>query len=156
MKLLQKILTPVDFTDSSMKALQTSIELAGVFNSQISLMHVIADDNIPSEIRKILDEKAKVCFGSDNMPLDPLLGIWSVAAHPIDGIRITAEEALYNFTLGAAYSSFEEDIKGSIEVGKLADFVILDKDILTIKPDEIKNAKVLATIFNGEIVYGKL
>ena len=106
--------------------------------------------------RKILDKQAKVCFGSDNMPLDPLLGIWSVAAHPIDGIRITAEEALYQFTLGAAYSSFEEDVKGSIEVGKLADFVILDKDILAIKPNEIKDTKVLATIFNGKIVYGEL
>ncbi len=109
-----------------------------------------------NRFRKIIDEKTKLCFGSDNMPLDPLLGIWSVAAHPIDDIRISAEEALYHFTLGAAYSSFEENIKGSIEPGKLADFVILDKNILSIDPKEIKETKVLGTIFNGKIVYNKL
>ena len=109
-----------------------------------------------NRFRKILDDNHKVCFGSDNMPLDPLLGIWSVAAHQIEGIRITAAEALYHFTLGAAYSSFEENLKGSIEIGKLADLTILDKDILQIDPDEIKDTKVLATIFNGKIVYNKL
>lgn len=109
-----------------------------------------------NRFRKIIDEKAKLCFGSDNMPLDPLLGIWSVAAHTIEGIRISAKEALYYFTLGAAFSSFEENIKGSIEPGKLADLVILDKDILNIDPKEIKETKVLGTIFNGKIVYDKL
>ncbi len=109
-----------------------------------------------NRFRKIIDEKTKLCFGSDNMPLDPLLGIWSVVAHKIDAIRISAEEALYYFTLGAAYSSFEENIKGSIEPGKLADFVVLDKDILNIDPEEIKETKVLGTIFNGKLVYDKL
>ncbi len=109
-----------------------------------------------NRFRKIIDEKTKLCFGSDNMPLDPLLGIWSVAAHPIDAIRISAEEALYYFTLGAAYSSFEEKIKGSIEIGKLADFVILDQDILNIDPMKIKETKVLGTIFNGKLVFDEL
>jgi hypothetical protein len=106
-----------------------------------------------NNFRKILDAKAKVCFGSDNMPLGPLFGIWSVAAHPIKDIQITAFEALYYFTLGAAYSSFEEEQKGSIEVGKYADLVVLDKDILSIDPEEIKETTVLMTIFDGQVVY---
>ncbi|MCL4280403.1 MAG: amidohydrolase family protein, partial [Ignavibacteriaceae bacterium] len=56
-------------------------------------------------------------------------------------------------TLNSAYASFEEKIKGSIEVGKLADFVVLSDDIFSIDPDEIKNVEVEMTIFNGEIVY---
>ncbi len=108
-----------------------------------------------NNFRMIIDSKAKLCFGSDNMPMSPIFGIWSVAAHPIENIKITVEEALYHFTLGAAFSSFEEDIKGSIEVGKVADFVVLDKDILSINPEEIKDTNVLMTFFNGKIVYEK-
>jgi len=106
-----------------------------------------------NNFRKILDSGAKVAFGSDGMPMDPLFGIWSVAAHPIDAIKITAEEAMYHYTLGAAYSSFEEDVKGSIEVGKVADLVVLDNDILAIDPEKIKDTKVVMTIFDGNIVY---
>jgi len=106
-----------------------------------------------NRFREILDSGAKVCFGSDNMPMNPLFGIWSVAAHPIDKIRITAEEAIYHYTLGAAYGSFEEDIKGSIEPGKIADLVVLDKDIITLDPEKIKDAKVVMTIFGGKLVY---
>ncbi len=53
----------------------------------------------------------------------------------------------------SAYASYEEKIKGSIETGKFADFVVLSDDILTIDPEIIKDAKVEMTVFNGEIVY---
>ncbi|NHJ41380.1 MAG: amidohydrolase [Asgard group archaeon] len=108
-----------------------------------------------NNFRKILDSNAKVCFGSDGMPLSPLFGIWSVVTHPIEDIKITLDEAIYHYTLGAAYSSFEEDIKGSIEIGKLADLVILEENIETINPESIKDVKISMTIFNGEIVYSK-
>jgi len=55
--------------------------------------------------------------------------------------------------LDAAYGAFEEDIKGSIEVGKLADFTIFDHDIMTVPEDEILDTKVAMTIFNGKVVY---
>jgi predicted amidohydrolase YtcJ len=51
------------------------------------------------------------------------------------------------------YGAFEEDIKGSIEVGKYADFTVLDQDIMKIPEDEILNTKVLMTIVNGHVVY---
>ncbi len=55
--------------------------------------------------------------------------------------------------MGGAELSFEEDIKGSIEIGKLADLVVLNEDIFQIQPEKIKDVKVDMTIFNGEIVY---
>ena len=57
------------------------------------------------------------------------------------------------FTINAAYAGFEEDIKGSIEPGKLADLIVLNEDILTVDPDTIKDIAVDYTIVNGEIVY---
>jgi len=64
--------------------------------------------------------------------------------------KLSIEQALYGFTMEGAYASFEENIKGSIEVGKVADFVILSEDITTIEVDEVKNIKVLDTYINGE------
>ena len=67
--------------------------------------------------------------------------------------RLSVEEAVYGFTLGGAYASHEEGIKGSITVGKLADFAVLDKDIFAIDEEEIKNAAVAMTVLNGKVVY---
>ena len=67
--------------------------------------------------------------------------------------RVTAEEAIRIWTLGSAYASYEEDIKGSIEVGKLADFVILSADPTKVDPFTIKDIKVEKTIIGGKIVY---
>jgi predicted amidohydrolase YtcJ len=65
------------------------------------------------------------------------------------------EEALKLYTINAAYAAFEENIKGSIEIGKLADFTVLDRDILTIPSDDIFNMKVEMTIVGGAVVYRK-
>lgn len=65
---------------------------------------------------------------------------------------LTVEEALYGYTMGGAYASFEEDIKGSIEEGKLADMVVLSDNIFEIDPHKIKDVNVEMTIFNGKII----
>ncbi len=67
--------------------------------------------------------------------------------------RISVEEAIRAVTITPAYSTFEEDLKGSIEAGKLADLVVLGRDILTIPPEEIKDIPVLRTMMGGEFVY---
>ena len=64
--------------------------------------------------------------------------------------KISVEDAIKCYTLNAAYASFEEKIKGSIEVGKLADFVVLSGDILTIDPVKIKDVKVTMTVYDGD------
>ena len=117
--------------------------------------------------RSLLDNNVKVVFGSDWFvaPATPLEGIYAaVTRRTIDSAnpegwvpeqKITVEEALKAYTIDAAYSSFEEDIKGSIELGKLADMVIIDSDLTSISPNEIKNAKIDMTIIGGEITYFK-
>ena len=63
------------------------------------------------------------------------------------------EQAIRVFTLGSAYASFEENIKGSIEVGKLADFVVLSRDPTRASPETIKDIEVETTFIGGEMVY---
>ncbi len=117
--------------------------------------------------RSLLKSGAVVAFGTDwpVAPLNPLFGIYAaVTRQTVDGKnpdgwipeeKISVEDAIKCYTLNAAYASYEEKIKGSIEVGKLADFVVLSEDILSIDPGKIKDVKVTMTIFDGEIVYEK-
>ncbi len=67
--------------------------------------------------------------------------------------KITVEEALRAYTSEAAYASFEEDIKGTLQPGMLADFVLIDRDLTAIPPGEIREAKVLRTVVGGKVVY---
>ena len=66
---------------------------------------------------------------------------------------LTREETLKGMTIWAAYANFEEKEKGSIEVGKFADFVILNQDIMKVEGNKIPNSKVVSTYLNGEKVY---
>jgi predicted amidohydrolase YtcJ len=115
--------------------------------------------------KSFLDNDVVLAFGTDwpVAPLNPLLSIYgAVTRRTVDDKnpdgwipeqKISVEEAIKCYTLNAAYATFEEDIKGSIEVGKLADFVVLSDDILTIDPVKIKDVNVEMTIFDGEIIY---
>ena len=69
--------------------------------------------------------------------------------------RVSAETAIRIWTMGSAYASFEEDIKGSIEVGKLADFVVLSKDPTAVPPDGIKDIKVERTYVGGKLAFAR-
>mgnify|MGYP001190378879 CR=1 FL=1 len=113
----------------------------------------------------LLKANATLVFGSDWFvaPPTPLEGIYAaVTRQTLDGKnpdgwvpeqKISVEEALKSYTIRAAYASFEENIKGSIKSGKLADFVILDKNLFEINPAAIRNVKILRTSVGGEFVY---
>ena len=108
--------------------------------------------------RRLLDQEVRIAFGSDcgfcpPWPMNPIFGLWAAIRHPIKGSGITLEEAVRAYTLDAAYSSFEENIKGSLEPGKLADLIILSRDISTIDTDEIKDVTVDLTMVGGKIEY---
>jgi hypothetical protein len=118
--------------------------------------------------RTLLDNGAKIAFGSDwpVEPLDPMRGLYSaVTRKNIEGDfpeggwfpeqRLTMEEAIKLFTSGSSYASFEEDIKGTLEPGKLADMVVLTKDLFTIAPKEILTTEAAYTILGGRIVFEK-
>jgi len=112
--------------------------------------------------RSLLDNGATLAFGSDWFvaPPMPLEGIYAaVTRQTLDGgnpegwtpeEKITLEEALKAYTIDAAYTSFEEDIKGSLEVGKLADFVVLSRDLFSVDAEEIDNVTVLYTFVGGQ------
>ena len=93
-------------------------------------------------------------------PYEPLLGIQScVTRTDINGKlwgpsqRISSDDALRIYTRNGAYASFEENIKGSIEVGKLADFVILEEDLTKVDPFTIKDIKIIQTVVGGRTTY---
>ncbi|HEU4401838.1 MAG TPA: amidohydrolase [Candidatus Polarisedimenticolia bacterium] len=117
-------------------------------------------------IGSLLRSGAVVAFGSD----------WSVSsANPLEEMevavtrmgdagqtttpfipeeRIDLPSALAGFTINAAYVNFQEDTSGSVETGKLADLIVLDRNLFAIKPEEISEAKVLLTLFGGKPVHG--
>ncbi|WP_272023085.1 amidohydrolase [Olleya namhaensis] len=113
----------------------------------------------------LMSAGATVVFGSDwpVAPASPLYGIYAaVTRQTLDNKnpngwvgkqKITVEQALLAYTKNGAYGSFDENEKGTLEVGKLADFVILDSDITIANPEVIKDIKVLATYIAGKKVY---
>ncbi|HEY0749429.1 MAG TPA: amidohydrolase [Steroidobacteraceae bacterium] len=110
--------------------------------------------------RSLLAAGIRVGYGSDSVPYDPLFGIWSAVTRTgIDGEitgpeeRVTLEQAIRAYTLGAAFLTFDEQTRGSLEVGKLADMVVLDRDILSIPKAQIKDVHVEMTIIGGQIAY---
>ncbi len=106
--------------------------------------------------KTLIQKGVFVAGGSDCPvePISPLLGIYAAVNREIfPQERITVEEALRIYTINAAYASFEEKIKGSIEAGKLADLVVLSDDLRKIEPSKIKDVKVEMTIVGGKIVY---
>ncbi len=106
-------------------------------------------------VSRIVHAGLPISFGSDApvTPLRPLLGIHSAVNHSNARERIPVEKALRITVQGGAWFAFEENDKGSLEVGKLGDLVWLDADPLKVSPEEIKNVSVLKTIVGGEIVY---
>jgi predicted amidohydrolase YtcJ len=119
-------------------------------------------------LRSYLDAGVLICGGSDHMighdknravnPYNPFLNMWTAVArrtvagkvvHPEQ--KITREEALKMHTIWAAYFQFEEKEKGTLEVGKLADMVVIDRDYLTCPEDEIRNIQPQMVIIDGKV-----
>ena len=94
--------------------------------------------------KKMLSSGIKVAFGSDAMPPSPQYGLRGALNHPVEPLNF--EESLYLYTTAGAYFSFEEDVKGELKDGYLADFVVLDKA----SPDFI----IQSVFINGKIVSG--
>ena len=113
--------------------------------------------------KQLLEAYGKIALGTD-FPVErvsPFLTFYAAVArqdlkqYPDGGFQmenaLSREETLKGMTIWAAYSNFEENEKGSIEVGKFADFIILDKDIMTVDVNEIPKIKVLKTVIDGEL-----
>lgn len=117
--------------------------------------------------QKLMKTGAVVTNGTDAPvePVDPLPSFYaSVTRKTLEGLpeggyeadqKMTRAEALKSYTLDGAFAEFEEDFKGSIEVGKAADFTIFDKDIMEVPEDEILTTQVMMTVVGGKVVFSK-
>ena len=115
--------------------------------------------------RTFLDHKVRLAFGTDwdVAPLNPMLTVYAaVTRATLDGKhpegwfpeqKLSVAEAIEAYTMGSAYAEFQDTVKGSISVGKLADMVLVNEDILTIDPVKIRDAKVIRTIVGGKTVF---
>jgi len=103
---------------------------------------------------EVLQARVKLVFGSDCMPFSPLYGIHSAVNAPYPAQRISAVDAISAYTRDAAYASFEEDSKGTLSVGKYADFAVLSGDPFE-KSEDISSIEVLGTVVGGEVVFSK-
>jgi len=117
--------------------------------------------------QKLMKTGAVVTNGTDAPvePVDPIPSFYaSVTRKTLQGMpeggyeadqKMTRAEALKSYTLDGAFAEFEEDFKGSIEVGKAADFTIYDKDIMQVAEEEILTTKVMMTVVAGKVVFSK-
>lgn len=115
--------------------------------------------------RTFLDRRVRLAFGTDwpVAPLNPMLTLYAaVTRATLDGKnpngwfpeqKLTIEESIAAYTLGSAYAEFQDGIKGSIEPGKLADFVLLSTDVLAVPAVEIRNVQVARTWIGGQEIY---
>jgi len=115
--------------------------------------------------RTLLDNHTHLAFGSDwtVAPIDPLLGIYAAVTRRtlddknpggwIPEEKISVDEALRAYTAGDAYAAFGEGVRGVLRPGMKADIVVLDQDLTTIRPEDIRNAKVRMTVVGGKVVY---
>jgi predicted amidohydrolase YtcJ len=115
--------------------------------------------------RTFRNHGVRLAFGTDwdVAPLDPLLTIYAaVTRATLDGKnpngwfpeqKLTVAEAVEAYTMGSAFAEFQENEKGSISPGKLADMVLLSQDIFSIEPEEIRNTKVLKTFVGGKMIW---
>lgn len=115
--------------------------------------------------RTFLDHGVRLAFGTDweVAPLDPLLTVYAaVTRATLDGKnphgwfpdqKLSVAETIEAYTMGSAYAEFQENKKGSITPGKLADIVLLSDDIFSIDPGRIRDTKVLKTLVGGKLVY---
>jgi len=113
-------------------------------------------------VRSPMDHGIHVAISSDILPIGPFVGIYAAVTRKGMSGRvfgadeaISIEEAIQGYTIKGAYLGFEEDIKGSLEPGKLADMIVLSDDILTIDPEQIMDIEIEQTYVGGELVYQK-
>jgi predicted amidohydrolase YtcJ len=160
----------------SEESFETCRRLGIVVASQPSFLYYLGEsyyENVGDERSKWLkphrawiDNGILVASGTDSpvTPYRPFPSLWASITRrtEVKGTqmgtqqRITRQEAIRLYTINGAYHTFEENIKGSIEPGKLADMIIIDRDILACPMDEIKDTEVLMTFLGGKIVYKAL
>jgi predicted amidohydrolase YtcJ len=101
-----------------------------------------------------------MAFGSDNLPIGPMIGLYAAVTRKGEsgkvygaGEAVSMKDAITMYTRSGAFLTREEKIKGTLEVGKLADMIVLPQDLLTVSPEKVLNMKVDMTIVGGKVLY---
>ena len=131
------------------------------FNTRFMLAAVSGDRlQTQNPQRSLVEQGIRLSYGSDGLPHGPLLGIWAAVTRrgydgKVYGVEegVSVEEAIRFYTRETAYMTFDEDKRGSIEAGKVADLVVLGEDILTADPERIRDIPVELTIIDGKEVF---
>jgi predicted amidohydrolase YtcJ len=175
------VMKELNLTDARFRIVHAGISTPAI-QKRLADLHVLVDGNPPfvywigSWFKKYGPERVRWSYpaksyiangvieaaGSDVpvTPLSPWWGIWAAVARKdlatgdvlAPEERITIEEALRLYTYNGAYAGFEEKTKGTLEPGKLADFIVLDRDVLTVPTDQLKDVQVLETYVGGALV----
>lgn len=162
-----QILTPADIDRTIAMGVLPSMQTTHATSDMLMAEDRVGAERIKSSYawRTLIDKGAIIINGSD-APVElvnPYHGLYAAVTRtnrlgsPKGGWYIneamTREEALRSFTIWPAYGEFNEDIKGSLEAGKLADFVVLDRDYMTCPEEYIKDIQAVMTVSGGEVVY---
>ena len=127
------------------------VDVNGMYEQRIGRERTM----INNPFKWIIDEDLLIIFGSDGMPLGPIYGIKGAIFHPNPALRLSLEEAIRCYTLNPAIASREEKIKGSLSAGKLADIVIVNRNLDKIDIQEFHDVEVVHTIVGGKVKYTK-
>ena len=110
--------------------------------------------------KSLMDRGIRVSYGSDGMPHGPMVGVYGAVTRTNSdgnvygpGERVSLEQAIRSYTTETAYMTFDEADRGSLEVGKLADMIVLAEDIFTVDPERIKDIGIEQTIVGGDVVH---
>lgn len=146
-------------------AVGSSREIIKKKNNETTLIDGKRRSRYTYALKSLINNGVKLAFGTDwpVVPLNPLEGIQAAVtrqtkggSHPQGWIpeeKISLEDALRAYTINGAYTEYSENVKGSIEPGKLADIAVLSKNVFEVPLREIAGIKVNMTIFDGKILY---
>ena len=129
------------------------------------MREALNDDQLQDIVpyRSLIEAGVSVAIGADGLPQNPFYALYAAVARVTEAGNklapqeaVTVMDALRAYTRGSAYALFEEDRRGSLEPGKIADVMVLDRDILTVPVEQVKDAQVLMTIKDGGVVFDNL
>lgn len=179
------VIQKLGLNDARFRVVHAGISTPAI-QKRMKELHTVVDGNPPfvywigSWFKKYGPERVRWCYptksyidngiieaaGSDVdvTPISPWWGIWAAVVRKdlatgevlAPEERISIQQALTLYTWNGAYAGFEENKKGSLEPGKLADFIVIDRDVLSVPSDQIKDVQVLKTYVGGKLVYEKL
>lgn len=151
---------PRDFQRFSELDVIASVQPTHLYSDAKTATELLTDDSLEHNYPELLKHSAKLCLGTDfpvvgESPFETIYFAMTRKAKGFDSgfhpeYNMTLDECLHAYTYANAFATFEEDTRGTLEPGMLADVAVIDGDLFEMNPDEIRNAKIYVTYFGGE------